>query len=450
MGERLLNHGVLNPWVRRRLRKKGAYLGGGMTFPLAAMVLALAWGWPVGARAAGFALIQQGTAAMAQGNAFVAEADDPSAIFYNPAGLNQIKQPQVYLATFLNYPDREFKGSGGADAETRPRLYHTGAFYLVYPVHDHVALGLGYFSPFGLGTDWPADWAGRYITTFSKLKTYTLNPVISLKLTDNLSVAGGVNFLYSDVQLRRKVPIIPRPLLDGKSDLEGSGTGIGANFGLLFKPLEGVKFGLAYRSHIEVDHDGRLVLSFPSFLRGIQPRSVEGTAKLVYPPSVTFGVSVNRFKPFTFNVDATWTGWSTYKNLEVKLKKPILINGRLASSIVTEKNWRDAWALRFGFGWQVKENMKIRGGYTFDMTPVPDSTLEPQVPDSNRHIFAAGSELKVWRLTLAFAYNFILNEPRKKDNLFATNGVPLPEAAQVNGTYRTNTHSLGLSTTFRF
>lgn len=84
------------------------------------------------------------------------------------------------------------------------------------------------------------------------------------------------------------------------------------------------------------------------------------------------------------------------------------------------------------------------------MTPVPDSTLEPQVPDSNRHIFAAGSELKVWRLTLAFAYNFILNEPRKKDNLFATNGVPLPEAAQVNGTYRSNTHSLGLSTTFRF
>lgn len=450
MGARMLNHDVLNPGTPKQVGKKVVTLGGGMTFLLAAVVLVMTWGWPAVSRGAGFALIQQGTAAMAQGNAFVAEADDPSAIFYNPAGLNQIKRPQVYLATFLNYPDREFKGPGGADSETRPRLYHTGAFYLVYPVHERVALGLGYFSPFGLGTDWPADWAGRYITTFSKLKTYTLNPVISLKLTNNLSVAGGVSFLYSDVQLRRKVPIIPQPLLDGKSDLEGSGTGIGANFGLLYEPLEGLKFGLAYRSHIEVIHDGRLVLSFPSFLRGIQPRAVEGSAKLVFPPSITFGVSISKFQPFTFNVDATWTGWSTYKTLELRLDQPVLINGRFASAIVTEKNWHDAWALRFGVNYQLKENMKIRAGYTFDMTPVPDSTLEPQVPDSNRHIFAVGSELKVWRLTLAFAYNFILNEPRDKDNRFATNGVPLPEPAQVNGSYHSHTHSLGLSTTFRF
>ena len=74
---------------------------------LAAIVLALLCGWPTVSRGAGFALIQQGTAAMAQGNAFVAEADDPSAIFYNPAGLNQIKRPQAYVATFLNFPDRE-------------------------------------------------------------------------------------------------------------------------------------------------------------------------------------------------------------------------------------------------------------------------------------------------------------------------------------------------------
>ena len=449
MGERKLGYKA-EPGARRRGWKGGVSLGEGRLFFLGAVVLALTWLCPAVSQGAGFALIQQGTAAMAQGNAFVAEADDPSAIYYNPAGLNQIKRPEAYVATFLNFPDREYKGPGGGDSETKPRMYHTGAVYLVYPVHDRVALGLGYFSPFGLGSDWPGDWAGRYITTFSQLKTYTLNPVISLKLTDNLSVAGGIDFLYSDVQLRRKIPIIPRPLLDGKSDLEGSGTGIGANFGVLYEPLEGLKFGLAYRSHIQVIHDGRLVLSFPSFLRGIQPRSVEGSAKLIFPPSITFGVSVNRFKPFTFNFDATWTGWSTYKSLDLKLDQYILVNGRFVDSIATEKNWRDAWALRFGIGYQLKENMKIRAGYTFDMTPVPASTLEPQVPDSNRHIFAVGSELKVWRLTLAFAYNFIMNEPRDKDNLFAINGLPLAEPAQVNGAYRSHTHSLGLSTTFHF
>jgi long-chain fatty acid transport protein len=449
MAEKRFNPVSFRPSACLNPHTKGKHNEGWVTAFLAGLVLTLAWGLPSASEGAGFALVQQGTAAMAQGNAFVAEADDPSAIFYNPAGLNQLKRPQVYLGTFFNYPHRDYHGLKGDTSKTRHVFYDSGSFFLAVPCNSRVALGFGYFTPFGLGSDWPADWGGRYITTFSRLKTYNLNPVISLKLTDNLSVAGGVNFLWSDVRLRRKIPVIPKPLIDGKSDLTGTGMGVGANFGLLYEPLQGVKLGVSYRSPISVDHSGRLELSFPAFVRNT-PRSVGGSAKLLYPPSLTFGVSVNRFQPLTFNVDATWTGWSTYKQLEVKLNQAIPVSGRLASSILTEKNWHDAWALRFGANWRVKENMKIRAGYTFDMTPVPDSTLEPQVADSNRHIFAIGAETKIWKLTLGIAYNFILNEPRHKDNLIAFNGVPLADADQANGRYQSHTHSLGLSTTFQF
>ena len=416
---------------------------------LSAIVLAVAWILPSVSEGAGFALVQQGTAAMAQGNAFVAEADDPSAIYYNPAGLNQLKRPEVYLAAVINAPDREFHGSGGDFSVTRPRFYESGSFYLVYPANEHVALGLGYFSPFGLGTDWPASWAGRYITTYSRLKTYNVNPVISLKLTEKFSIAGGVDFLWSDVRLRRNTPLIPRPLIDGKSDLSGSGNGIGANFGFLYEPLQGVKFGVSYRSQIFVNHTGELQLSLPTFVRNV-PRTVDGAANLTFPPSVTFGASVNRFQPFTFDLDATWTGWSTYSDLQLMLSKVIPVSGHPASSILFKKNWHDAWALRFGANWQATEHVKIRAGYTYDMTPVPDSTFEPQVPDSNRHIFAVGGDLKIKRLTLGIAYNFILNETRHKDNTFTVNGIPLPLANQVNGRYQSTTHSLGLSSSFKF
>jgi len=403
--------------------------------------------WPTRTEAAGFSLIQQGTGAMAQANAFVAEADDPSAIYYNPAGLNQIKKPQVYLATFLNYPDREFHGPGDTFSATRPRFYESGSFYLVYPANDRVTLGLGYFTPFGLGTDWPASWTGRYITTYSRLKTYNVNPVISLKLAQHLAIAGGVNFLWSDVRLRRNLAVLP--FVDGKSDVSGSGSGIGANIGILYEPLPGLKLGASYRSQIFVDHHGELHLSLPAVMANV-PHDIDGSAKVVFPPSVTFGISLNRFAPFTFNVDATWTGWSTYKELEVRLNRAIPMNDGLASSIITKKDWHDSWTVRFGGNWQVKENLKIRAGYAYDMTPVPDSTIEPQVPDSNRHIFAVGADLKVWRFNLGIAYNFILNESRRKDNLYALNGVPLPSAAQVNGRYDSHTHSLGLSSTFEF
>jgi long-chain fatty acid transport protein len=413
---------------------------------LGALALTVAWGWPAVSQGAGFAMVQQGTAAMAQGNAFVAEADDPSAIYYNPAGLNQLKRPQAYLGTVLNLPDREFHGSNGTFAVTRPRFYETGSIYLVYPANEHVALGLGYFTPFGLGTDWPASWAGRYITTYSRLKTYNLNPVISLKLIKNFTIAGGADFLWSDVRLRRNLPF--SQTIDAKSDLSGSGRGIGVNFGALYEPLEGVKIGVSYRSQIFVHHDGTLQLSIPG--KVFFPRNIDGSANLTFPPSLTFGACVNRFKPFTFDVDATWTGWSTYSNLVLMLDKFIPVSGYPAGSILYKKNWHDAWALRFGANWQVNDRLKVRAGYTFDMTPVPSSTFEPQVPDSNRHIFALGGDLKYKRLTLGIAYNLILNDPRHKDNSFTVNGIPLPYAAQASGRYNSVTHSLGLSSSFQF
>ena len=161
---------------------------------LVGVIMAVAWGLPAVSYGGGFALVQQGTAAMAQGNAFVAEASDPSAIFYNPAGINQFTRPEVYVATFLNNTDHEFHGSNGVYSVTRPRLPATGSFYAVYPTNDHVALGVGFFSPFGLSTDWPASWAGRYMTTYSSLRSYVVNPVISLKLAEEFSIAGGVDF----------------------------------------------------------------------------------------------------------------------------------------------------------------------------------------------------------------------------------------------------------------
>jgi len=417
---------------------------GGLLLGLACVVLACL---PDRARGAGFALVQQGTAAMAQGNAFVAEAHDPSAIYYNPAGLNQLTRPEFYTCTVINYPNREFFGTGDYWSETSPRFYDSGAFYLAVPFNPRVAVGLGFFAPFGLGSNWPAAWQGRYITTYSRLKTYNLNPVISVKLLDNLSLAGGVNFLWSDVRLRKRVPFLPGQ--DGESDLVGTGHGLGGNFGLLWEPLTGIKFGLSYRSQIFVLHRGHLHLNLPVTVPGV-PRVTDGTAKLTYPQSLTFGVSVSRLAPFTFNVDITWTGWSSYDRLAIRLEQPVPVNGVPATQIVTEKNWHDAWAFRFGVGYQLKENLKLRAGYTLDLTPVPSSTLEPQVPDANRHILAVGGEMKVWRLTLGLAYNFILFEDRKKDNRYAINGVPLPPAFQVNGRYRSHVHSLGLSSSIRF
>ena len=402
--------------------------------------------WTSGAGAAGFALVQQGTAAMGQGNAFVAEANDASAIFYNPAGLNQIKRAQVYQGSFFNYPDREFSG-GGQDSQTNHRIYRSLTAYVAIPVHERVVLGLGFFSPFGMGTAWPPTWAGRYITTFSSLHTYNLNPVVSVKVLENLSLAAGFNVLWSQVRLKRKTPLVlGGRAVDGEIELTGAGTGAGYNLGVHYEPWSGLKLGVAYRSKVEVNHSGSLNTKLPVPVPG--PNS-DGKASIVYPPSLTMGIAYSRLKPFTFEFDTTWTGWSTYDQLKVNLEKPLLVNGVMTNTIATPKNWNNSWAFRFGANYAVNETMKIRAGYIYDLTPVPDSTFDPQVPDANRHIFTVGSDLKVFqRFTLGFAYNYILSETATKSNNIGVNGVPAP--LQANGRYNSDVHSLGLSWSFQF
>ena len=138
------------------------------------------------------------------------------------------------------------------------------------------------------------------------------------------------------------------------------------------------------------------------------------------------GIAYSRFKPFTFEFDTTWTGWSSYSKLKVNLDQPVMVNGVPTTTLTTPKNWHDTWAFRFGASYEVNEWMKLRAGYIYDLTPVPDSSFDPQVPDSNRHIFTVGQDLKIKRFTLGLAYNYILSEGRTKNNSIVVNGVRPP------------------------
>jgi len=397
-----------------------------------------------GVQAAGFAILQQGTAAMAQGNAFVAQADDPSAIFYNPAGLTQLKRPEIYFNKVFSMTNRTYTSPQGSYTTAEHKIFVIPAFYAVLPVHERVVLGLGTFMPFGLGTTWPPSWDGRFLTTRSKLETINVNPVVAVKVLDNLSFAAGFNVLWSKVQIQRRGLRVLPPLIETKNDFKGDGFGYGYNLGLLYEPLAGIKFGVSYRSEIKVTHKGDLRVSL------VDP--VGSKASVVFPPSVTWGVAYSRLNPFVFEVDVTWTGWSTYKDLNLNLSRPIpgMLPGTTISGISQEKNWQDAWAFRFGGNYQIKPGMKARAGYIYDMTPVPGSTLDPTIPDANRHIFTLGGDTEISRFTLGFAYNYIKSENRTKNNMLAISGVPLPPAFQANGRYKSDNHSLGLSLSCKF
>ncbi len=140
----------------------------------------------------GYAINEQSTRVIGRGGAFAAQADDPSAVYYNPAGIVQLEGTQVSAGLNFVVPTATFKSSTdsstlntyvGKETDVDDSVFVIPNFYVTHKATDQWSLGFGTFSNFGLGTDWPDDWEGRFLIggTDADLKTFSLNPVIAYR-----------------------------------------------------------------------------------------------------------------------------------------------------------------------------------------------------------------------------------------------------------------------------
>ncbi len=393
---------------------------------------------------AGFAILQQGTAPMAQGNAFTAQADDPTAIFFNPAGISQLSGTSAYLGQTTIFPKVEYESDSYSE-KTVKKVHIVPQIYITHQLTNDIYLGLGIFSPFGLSTPWDEEWAGRYLSTYSNLETYNINPNLCYKW-NNISLSAGVNFLNADLELKKKIFL--GAFSDGKQTLTGDAWGVGYNFGLLYKFDDRIQAGLSYRSPIWLDFDdSKARFDVPELMRSFF-KTTSGSGSLELPPSLNAGLSYAPTKSLALEFDVTWTGWSTYDEMELKFDSPIGPPGKASDRFIQPKKWEDVFAYRIGLRYGFSPVATLRLGFIYDNSPVPDETLDPQLPDADKMIYTAGIEYK-WsnRLITGIAYNYINGRGRTKDN----DVLPfLPEHLRANGKYEQSVHSLGLSINYQF
>jgi long-chain fatty acid transport protein len=153
---------------------------------------------------AGFLIYEHGAAAMAMGGAFVALANNPTAVFHNPAGIAFLEGTQISLGTTLITSNSSLELTNLAITEdTVSKWFYPSTFYITHKINERIAAGFGFFTPYGLGTEWDEDYALRFISTRDDLKTFFFNPVVAVKLDENFSVAVGVTYIYSTLELDR-------------------------------------------------------------------------------------------------------------------------------------------------------------------------------------------------------------------------------------------------------
>jgi long-chain fatty acid transport protein len=381
---------------------------GRVSFHAALVALALLFLAAAPAYPAGFSIFAQGAKASGMGLAFTAIADDPSAVFYNPAGLGWQKHFSAQVGgSLLTKMEGEFEGAnpfpgtsfGVEDQHKTSFLLPT--FYAVLPLTSNVNFGLGVFAPYGLGFRWDnaEQFSGRFIAQNAVIQSSDVNPVISLQVAPTLSIAAGADYRLSKVTLERNRAAI-NPFTQSAvdvahikldSDLQDN-HGWGWNAGLLWKPVPLLSFGASYRSKIEVDYDGegkftqRLTgnAAFDAAVAAGLPQGAQKVAVTIkFPASANLGLALNLPAAFRVSLDADWTEWSSFDQLLIDFDNAAI------PDLDRPTLWEDSWAYRAGlekkFG-----SFAVRAGYYFDESPQPLADVGPILADADRNAYTLG------------------------------------------------------------
>ncbi len=320
------------------------------------------------------------------GTAFVAVADDPSAILFNPAGLASIRGTKIYGGLSVFTINSDYLDKTGRTEETDFNVFFPPHLYITTDLgRDNLALGLGVYAPFGIGgRSWPQNGLTKFTSTRSEIATLSVNPTFAIKPTPYLMVGAGLDYMKAYSLAEKMVDQSVFGMGDGKLRLLGDGDGFGFNAGALVR-LKRLSIGLAYRSEIEVDIDGQLEIeAIPPAMQGAlggSEFSTEARTMLAFPEIWSFGPAYALKKNITIAVDYELVKWSGVNQTEVDLAREVPSAG--ITDGTTTLNWKDSNQIKAGFEYRPTSTLAIRGGYAFIATFVPEHILDAGNADSN-------------------------------------------------------------------
>jgi long-chain fatty acid transport protein len=391
------------------------------------------------AQAAGFQLKEQ--SAEGQGNSFAgstAKAYDASTIFFNPAGMSELKGHKLQTNFSGIAPDAPYEHETLTGVATTLREGNTNggsnaivpSLYGVYDLNEDVKLGLSINTPFGLATEYDRNWAGAEYNLKSEIETITATPSVSYKVNDQLSIGAGVQMQYLSGNLTRQAsPLAANSLVD----LSASDFAFGGVVGALYKYSDKGRIGFNYRSQVKHTLEGSVQISGA----GAGNDYYHAHADLTTPDVASIGWYHELNDTWAVMSDVAWTNWSVFDKLDVVRDS----SGATTSS--TEYHWDDTMFYSVGVNYQYDEQVKLQTGVAYDQGAASDEYRTAGIPDTDRYWFSLGAEYKASEmLTWNAGYSYLYGEDAKVNES--------SKNSNFSGTFKPSVHilSVGLSVNF--
>jgi long-chain fatty acid transport protein len=335
------------------------------------------------------------------GHTGVAQKLGAESMIFNPAGLgymeSQVDLSGSFTAIFPTAHATLSDGSRYTTSNDPSTPIGIGAAFSIYP---NLKAGISFYTPYGSGIDWTDNWAGSVLNQSVKLATYTLQPTISWRVNKKLSVGAGLMLTWGTVDLNKGLVsanslntvlaasgmdyrfngVTPASVnLNGKANVA-----VGFNVGAMYDILDNLTVGASFRSKMGMKVEaGDATVSYANevALGLLQSRldllnEANFSAEMPCPYVLTMGVTYKPISKLTLAFDAQFTGWSTYKDLDINFLSEQLS----AYNQHLEKNYRNSWTYHVGAQYAVTNRFDVRAGVMIDTTPVNKEYYNPETP----------------------------------------------------------------------
>lgn len=388
-------------------------------FKVALSAIAVAAAFASTAHAAGFMLTEQSAGALGRAYAGAGvDGTDLSGVYYNPATMvlhkgTAIQMGFVGIGLNLDYVGEKDGQEVTANGRNKSQAIPHG--YIVHQINDKAWFGLGMTVPFGMGTEYDDDWAESEHGISATILTFDLNPNFAFKLSEKFSVGMGASIQYAsaDLKIRKNITKEANGILSAvgqdpvksasvRSEIDADSIAWGWNVGMMWSPLENLRFGVSYRSKITHDAEGDLSIDQLSVSPGnpVASQTLEtilsgagnygdmtGAATVTAPAWAMASVAWDVNDLVSLYGTFRWTDWSSFDELKIDG------DGKTVSSIPNK--WRDTYLGSLGMDLRLTDWWTLRGGIAYESSPIANPQYRTAIiPDADRWWFAIGSSFK--------------------------------------------------------
>lgn len=363
---------------------------------------------PSVASAQSFGIVEWSAEGVAMGGARMFAENDPTMLSANPAAITKMEKGGWAMGLTYISPHGSYdatandlgKAYGYTDEYNEPNRIDAGIVpnsYYVQRIDEDEWWGIAAYTRFGMLSKFQEGSLAATNSLAANMQGLSIVPTYARKVNDKLSYAVSLEVNEIDLSLDSQNLVLGNTQLhDAKSYALGWNSAIDYEFD------DKNEMAFVYRSEVTHSVNGKFEAAGGyAGLGKIVNADAYGVVTL--PESYTIGYG-HKFNDKTrLELQATYTGWSSYDKLNISVDTA---NGVLPINSV--KDYSNGWRYAIGIEHKLSDKYSILGGYAYDRSVIPAATADFMIPTGALQTFSIGTQYHDEHQRVAVALGYML------------------------------------------